>query len=73
MTSSPTPSASFAQLPGVRSYERKMLEADVLALVAVFQSQKHSGGSARFVTDCLDRLLRWQPLTSAADKQEAKR
>lgn len=61
------------QLPGVRSCERKLLEADILALVAVFQSQKHSGGSARFVTDCLNRLLRWQSLTSAADKQESAR
>lgn len=59
------------QLPGARSYERKMLEADILALVAVFQSQKHSGGSARFVTDCLNRLLRWQSLTGAGDKAEA--
>lgn len=50
-------------LPGVRSEERKMLEADVLALVAVFESQRHSGGSARFVTDALDKLLRWKSLS----------
>lgn len=60
-------------LPGARSDERKMLNADVLALIAVFQSQKHSGRSARFVTECFDKLVRWQPLLPDADRTRPSR
>lgn len=52
-------------LPGRRDGERIMLERDVVALVALFDAQRHSGASARFVTDALIRLLRWQKLDAA--------
>lgn len=54
--------SELASLPGRRTNARLMLERDVVALVALFEAQRHSGGSARFVTDALDRLLRWKPL-----------
>ena len=52
----------LSALPGRRTNDRLMLERDVVALVALFEAQRHSGSSARFVTDALDRLLRWKPL-----------
>lgn len=53
----------LAALHGRRTNDRIMLERDVVALVALFEAQRHSGSSARFVTDALDRLLRGKPLT----------
>lgn len=52
-------------LPGRRDLERTMLDRDVVALVALFDAQRHSGASARFVTNALIRLLRWQKLGAA--------
>lgn len=52
-------------LPGRRDGERIMLERDVVALVALFDAQRHSGTSARFATSALLRLLRWQRLDAA--------
>lgn len=54
--------SQLAALPGRRTNARIMLERDVVALVALFEAQRHSGSSARFVTDALDQLLRWKPL-----------
>lgn len=55
--------SELAALPGRRTNARLMLERDVVALVALFEAQRHSGGSARFVTDALDKLLRWKSLS----------
>lgn len=52
----------LAALPGRKTSARTMLERDVVALVALFEAQRHSGSSARFVTDALDQLLRWKSL-----------
>lgn len=52
-------------LPGRRDSDRIMLERDVVALVALFDAQRHSGTSARFVVNALVRLLRWQRLDAA--------
>ena len=49
--------------PGRRTSHRIMLDRDVVALVALFDAQRHSGSSARIVADALDKLLRRQPLT----------
>ncbi len=52
-------------LPGRRDSDRIMLERDVVALVALFDAQRHSGASARFAVNALVRLLRWQRLDAA--------
>ncbi|GJE75543.1 hypothetical protein [Methylorubrum suomiense] len=52
-------------LPGRRDSDRIMLERDVVALVGLFDAQRHSGASARFVVSALTRLLRWQTLDAA--------
>lgn len=52
-------------LPGRRDSDRIMLERDVVALAALFDAQRHSGASARFVVNALVRLLRWQKLDAA--------
>lgn len=54
--------SELASLPGRRTNYRIMLERDVVALVALFEAQRHSGSSARFIMDALDRLLRWKSL-----------
>lgn len=57
----------LATLCGKHGPERTMLERDVVALVALFEAQRHSGFSARFVTDALNNLLRWKPIFDPED------
>lgn len=52
-------------LPHRRGWDGMMADRDIIALVALFDAQRHSGASARFVTDALVRLLRWQKLDAA--------
>ncbi|MBE7197185.1 MAG: hypothetical protein INR70_05210 [Parafilimonas terrae] len=52
-------------LPHCRGWDGMMADRDIIALVALFDAQRHSGASARFVTDALVRLLRWQKLDAA--------
>jgi hypothetical protein len=47
-------------LPGKRDAERIMLERDVVALVALFDAQRHSGRTAAFVIAALEKLLPWK-------------
>ncbi len=56
-------------LPGKRDTTRTMLERDIVALVALFDAQRHSGASAAFVTRALEKLLRWKGLDPAHEAQ----
>ncbi|MBB5762187.1 hypothetical protein HNR01_001807 [Methylorubrum rhodesianum] len=51
--------------PGRMDWDRMMLHRDIVALVALFDAQRHSGASARYAVDALVRLLRWQKLDAA--------
>lgn len=60
----------LATLCGKHGPERTMLERDVVALVALFEAQRHSGSSARFVADALNNLLRWKPIFDPEDDRK---
>lgn len=41
---------------------QKLMNSQLLELLAVFETHGHSGFSASYAISCLERLLRWKPL-----------
>lgn len=49
---------------------QKMVTKDILEIVDIFVAQKHSGASAAYMLDNLNRLLRYKPLTPLQGTEE---
>lgn len=49
---------------------QKQVTSDVLAIVDLFVAQKHSGFSANYILNIIERLLRYKPLTAIEDKPD---
>ena len=49
---------------------QKTVTKDIMQIIQTFVSQQHSGFSANYMLNILERLLRYKPLTPIEDKPE---